>query len=179
MVAAAGLVAVTMLAVPLVNANGQLKRANTAQATTQGQLAKARAGLARANQEVAARKALGAYLQVYFTDDGRILQDQSRLNRDCDAKLPVCGYDFSAMQSDFQTFQDDRSHASAPATVSAADAQLGAALSQYITAFRELNLAHSPAELADAQAKLTAAQAAFATAVTEVGAALGTQSSPV
>jgi hypothetical protein len=173
-------VATGVLAALLASTHAQLDKTAKAESAAQSQLSSTRLQLARISQERAALTAVDSYVKLFFADDAVVLQDQARMENDCaNSAQSQCASDLSSLQSDVQSFQDDRAHASVPHALQAADAQLRIALNDYITGFRALNLAQNHTDLIAAGSQLRAADAAFANAVSQLAVALGAQSSAV
>jgi len=142
-------------------------------ATTQASLTSTEDALAGAQQDLIARKAIGAYTSTYMADSGRVRIDYQTLVA-C-TKFGTCRTAAQSLLTDLQEFQSDRSNAGVPAAVANSNAILRDALSAAIAADQELISGMDNGNLnkfKDGFRKLNAAMLAMAKAEAALGAEL-------
>ena len=142
-------------------------------ATTQARLTSTEDALAGAQQDLIARKAIGAYTTTYLADSGRIRIDYQTLVA-C-TKFGTCRTAAQSLLTDLQGFQSDRSNAGVPAALANSNAMLRDALSAAIAADQELISGMDNGnenKFRDGFRKLNAAMLAVAKAEAALGAEL-------
>lgn len=168
-----GLIAAGTLGYLLYTTSGQRDAARREAASTQATLASTQGTLSSAQQDLEARKAITAYLAMYFADSGRVHVDYQKLEA-C-GSFGSCRTAAQSAITDMQTLQADRSSMTVPAVLADSDGMLRDALSAAIAADQELisgmdnTNAH---KVSDGWRKLSAAMLSVAKAEAVLGAEL-------
>jgi hypothetical protein len=131
-----GLVAACTLGYVLYATTGQRDAARREAASTQAALTSTQGTLTSAQQDLAARNKITAYMAMYFVDSGRVHIDYQKLEA-CNS-FGSCRTAAQSALTDMQTFQADRSSMTVPAALANSDGMLRDALSAAIGADQEL-----------------------------------------
>lgn len=135
---------------------------------------RAQVTLARAQQQLAVRRATDAYLTLYISHGGKVTTAYENLTA-CDSYI-VCRAAAADELVYMNAFQSARSSAAVPSALATADREIGNALAASIAADEELIIGMDSGDkvkVADGFKKLDAGMLSFAQAESALAASLG------